>query len=502
MKFSKAALLLLTMMPVLAVAQFTGPSSSQSPYVLPIADGWQSTALITTGDDAKENGYVMAGIPDGLGALPGKFEDGNYVADKAYMTVFMNHEIPSTLGVARAHGGTGAFVSQWTIQLNTLQVKRGQDFIQNLQVWNGTNYVPASGAALNINRLCSADLPAANALFNPATGNGFAGRVFMDGEEFADGRTFAHVLTGAEKGTSYELPALGRMAFENSVAHPNAGDKTLVAETDDTTPGQVYLYVGDKKNSGNAVDRAGLSGGKLFVIKVTNGGANYNNGPVTRENNGAINGTFTLVDVSGARATSATLDAASVANGTSFARPEDNAWDTQNPRVLYFVVTGATIDGKGQNARLYKLTFDSIANPTGGTIEFIVERTPNPGATPPEPGFAQFDNITVAGDGSVMVMEDPGNNAYIAKTYRVDPNTKVATAVMHSDPARFAPPTPPPFNQDEESSGIIEVTDIVKSANWYEAGRRYFLGDLQAHFESTVEQVEGGQLYLIASPKQ
>jgi len=206
--------------------------------------------------------------------------------------------------------------------------------------------------------------------------------------------------------------------------------------------------------------------------------------------------------VSGARATPATLDAASVANGTSFARPEDANWDTQNPRVLYFVITGANIDGKAQNARLYKLTFDSVANPTGGTIEFITERTPNAGATPPEPGFAQFDNITVAGDGSVMVQEDPGNNPYLAKTYQVNPATKQATAVLQSDPARFGAPTPPPFNVDEESSGIIEVTDVVRSANWFEAGRRYFLADIQAHYTNSAELVEGGQLYLVASPKQ
>ena len=78
----------------------------------------------------------------------------------------------------------------------------------------------------------------------------------------------------------------------------------------------------------------------------------------------------------------------------------------------------------------------------------------------------------------------------------------MATAILHSDPVRFAPPNTPPFNQDEESSGIIEVTDIVKSANWYESGRRYFLADLQAHYETTAELVEGGQLYLVASPKE
>src|SRR5919204_3173115 len=161
MNFSKAVLLLLAMAPAFAGAQITGPSSSQSPYVLPGADGWQTTSLITAGDGAKENGYRMVGIPDGLGAIAGRFDDGNYVADKAYMTIFMNHEIPNTAGVARAHGSTGAFVSQWTVHLNTLQVKSGQDLIQDVELWDpiGGQYVPSSSTlAARFNRLCSADL--------------------------------------------------------------------------------------------------------------------------------------------------------------------------------------------------------------------------------------------------------------------------------------------------------------------------------------------------------
>jgi hypothetical protein len=504
MKLSKAVLLLLAVVPALGAAQITGPSSSQSPYSVPSAAGWQTTSLITVGDGAKENGYRMVGIPDGLGAIAGKFEEGSFVADKTFMTVFMNHELPNTSGVVRAHGATGAFVSQWTVHLNTLQVKSGQDLVHDVQLWDiaSGQYVPSSGTlAARFNRLCSADLPAAGAFFNPATGKGFAGRLFMDGEETADGRGFAHVITGSEKGTSYELPHLGRFAYENSVASPNAGDKTVVVALDDSTPGQVYVYVGDKKDIGNPAERAGLTGGSLFGIRVNNGGANYANGPVARENNGSVNGTFTLVNVSDvAVGSSAALDATSIARGiTNFARPEDGAWDTQNPRVFYFVVTGANIDGQGQSARLYRLTFDSISNPTGGTIELVVDRA---NLTPSTPTFAQFDNITVAGDGSVLVQEDPGNNPYLAQTWHVNPTTKVATAILVADPNRFASPPLPPFNVDEENSGIIEVTDIVKSANWFEAGRRYFLADTQAHYANGAELVEGGQLYLIASPRQ
>jgi secreted PhoX family phosphatase len=249
------------------------------------------------------------------------------------------------------------------------------------------------------------------------------------------------------------------------------------------------------------VERAGLQNGRLYGIKVTNGGANYANGPVTLENNGPVAGTFTLQQFTRAEAagTGAMLQAASVAGGvTEFARPEDGHWDTRNPNVFYWVTTGATVGGKTQAARLYKLTFDSIANPTGGTIELVVDSatlTGTDGQT-----ARSFDNITVDGDGNVIVQEDPGNNPYIAKVWKVDPRTRTAAQIFESDRARFSFDAPNGLTDDEENSGVIEVTDIVKSAKWYEAGRRYYLGDMQAHYAIPGELVEGGQVYLMASP--
>lgn len=465
---------------------FTAPSSSETPYVVPAADGWQTISLISAGDVAEENGYRMAGIPDGLGVMAGKFEDGKYVAEKAYLTVFMNHEITPGGGITRLHGTNGAFVSEWSVHLNSLTVKRGEDLIRDVYTWDAATSQWVFNPTAQFNRFCSADLPAYTAFYNPQTRKGFDGRMFMNGEESgAQGRAFAHVVTGAGKGTSYELPALGRSSWENIVAHPNAGDRTIVAALNDSTPGQVNVFVGQKQATGNPVERAGLASGTLYGIKVTNGGANYANGAVTRENAGPINGTFMLV-------------AANDAGVTKFARPEDGAWDTQNTRAFYFVVTGASVDGAGQSARLYKLTFDSLADlAAGGTIQLIVDRAAIAGP----PTFAQFDNITVAGDGSVMVQEDPGNVEYIAKTWQVNPVTKSATAILQSDATRFTAPYVAPFNRDEESSGIIEVTEFVKAANWYEQGRRYFLADIQAHYAIPGELYEGGQLYLVVSPK-
>jgi secreted PhoX family phosphatase len=475
----------------------TGPQSSATPYVVPTADGWEVTSLITVGDTAKNSPYAMVGIPDGMGAVAGKFaENGAYVADKAYITVFLNHELGGSAGVVRAHGSTGAFVSQWTIHLNSLQVKWGEDLIRDVYVWDGSGFAQAPGVTFN--RFCSGDLPPLTGFYDSASGKGFNGLIYMNGEETgAEGRAFGHVVSGDEKGTSYELPYLGKFSWENSVAHPNAGDKTLVVGLDDSSPGQVYLYVGDKQSSGNPVERAGLQNGYLYGIKVTDGGSNYGNGPAPSENAGAIEGSFELHPFTRAEAagSGAALQALSVAAGvTEFARPEDGHWDTRNPNVFYWATTGRS----NQTARLYKFTFDSIENPAGGTIELVVDSASLTG----EDGETarSFDNLTVDGDGNVIVQEDPGGSAYIAKTWKINPTTGSAVQIFESDRDRFDPAGPDFLTTNEESSGVIEVTDIVQNANWYEAGRRYYLANMQAHYPIAGELVEGGQVYLMASP--
>ncbi len=73
----------------------------------------------------------------------------------------MHHEIPSTLGVPRDHGATGAFVSKWVVDEETLEVLHGDDLIKTIsrQVGGQWVQVPAGDPALTIGRLCSADLP-------------------------------------------------------------------------------------------------------------------------------------------------------------------------------------------------------------------------------------------------------------------------------------------------------------------------------------------------------
>ena len=462
----------------------TGPTSSTSPYVVGVHASISTVSLLTVGDQTEANdGWQMVGIPDGLGAFDNN--DGTF-------TVLMNHELGAGEGVVRDHGFAGSFVSRLVIDKTTLEVLSGEDLIQHAFTYNvGTgNYDPLAGP---IGRLCSADLPAETAFFNPVTGLGYnGGRIFMSGEEIGnEGRNFAHFVTGAEAGNSYELAWLGNMSYENEVANPHTGDKTVVALTDNSTPGQVYFYVGDKKAAApglDALDMAGLTGGTFYGLKVTELDTLADN---NNESNGTTLGAdrasaFTLVslgDVSGM--TGAQIQAASEANEvTEFLRPEDGQWDTINPDIFYFVTT----NGFGQPSRLWAAEFNDASNPTaGGSIRMLLDGTE---------GQQMLDNMTVTKDGKVLLQEDPGNNAHLAKIWEYDPATDTLTMLAQHDPDRFDPTAPvggqPFLTQDEESSGIIDVTDILGSG-----GQNVFLLDVQAHFAIPGELVQGGQLGLI-----
>jgi hypothetical protein len=469
----------------------TGPSSSSSPYVVGVDASISTAALLTVGDTTSD-GYQMVGIPDGIGA----FDNGD-----GTFTVLMNHELGTTQGAVHAHGATGAFVSKLIIDKVTLEVQSGADLIQRVFLYDtatGGYYDPAAdGDPLTdpyaFSRLCSSDLADVSAFYNADTGLGYNGRILLGGEEdgppFGDyGKAFAHFVDGAEAGNSYEIPWLGHMAFENVIANPDSGDTTMVAVTDDSTPGQVYFYFGEKQSAGTALERAGLTGGALWGVQVDelNNLVDNNNEANGTDLGGDFESSFSLVnlgdvsDLDGA-ALQANSEAAGV---TEFLRPEDGAWDTVNPDVFYFVTTNSF----SSPSRLWAMEFDDPTDPNaGGTIRMLLDGTE---------GQRMLDNMTVNRDGKVIMQEDPGGNDHLAKIWEYDPLTDALTLLAQHDPDRFDPNAPvggePFLTRDEESSGIIDVTGILGSA-----GQNVYLFDVQAHFALPGNLVQGGQLGLM-----
>ena len=447
----------------------TGPSSSQAPYVLPSQDGVITKSILTVGDSV--DGYRMVGIPDGLGA---------YESRPGTFTVLMNHELAQAQGTVRDHGAIGSFVSRYVVEEDSLAVASGRDQIVRVATWNAatSSYNPPAKGIV-IGRLCSADLPGLSAVYDKRSRTGYNGPLFLSGEEVGpEGRAFAH----AEGGISWELPSLGKFSWENAVANPATGRKTVVVGTDDSTPGQVYVYVGEKKATRNPAERAGLTGGKLYGIKVS-GIA------VEPPNTGVPSGTaFTAADLGDVKnMTGTAIDTASDANQvTEWQRPEDASWDPKHPNDLYFAITA----NFANQSKLYRLRFADPANPAaGGKVDQLLTGSEDGGTGE---RFHMLDNLTVDRRGHVMLQEDPGNNPYLARIWQYDIKHDKLTEVAEFDPGLFAGPNF--LTQDEESSGIIDAEEIL--------GKGWYLFDAQIHRSNPdLELVEFGQLLaLYVSP--
>jgi hypothetical protein len=449
--------------------EIQGPSSSQTPYVVRAQNGSGvvTHSILTVGDYVNlkpdNTPYYLVGIPDGLGA----FDNGD-----GTFTVLMNHELNTTDGIIRAHGATGAFVSIWIIRKDDLTVLHGEDLIQQVVTWNPLGFwnPPATGVVLA--RLCSADLPERSAFYDEDSGLGYDGHLFLDGEEVSGGRAFAHALDG----TSYEIPWLGKYQFENAVAHPDPGQNTIVIGLDDTTPGQVYIYAGQKTNSSQPAEAAGLANGVLYGLKITG---------IPVEDDTTVlpePAPFTVHNFGDASLLSAAdLETLSSANQvTAFQRPEDGAWDPTNRNYFYFVTTASFTT----KSRLWRLRFVDVANPAlGGTIEMVLDGTE---------GQRMMDNITINRNGDVLIQEDPGNQPHLAKIWRYYPAEDKLSLIAEHDPDRFVSGASGFLTQDEESSGIIDMSEIL--------GEGKFLIDVQAHYSIPGELVQGGQLLLLHIP--
>jgi hypothetical protein len=421
----------------------TGPSSSDAPYVVRHVPGVTLTSILSAGD--RVGGYTMAGTPDGLGA----FDNGD-----GTFTVLMNHEFGRTTSIARSHGNTaGSFVSRYVVDKSTLRVLSGRDQITNL----------ITAGSKNIDRLCSADLPALTAFYNPSTGLGYNGRIFMNGEESAPtGRAFGHVVA---TGDSYELTALGLAGWENVAANPSTGDRTVVVGQSDGGTQNVYVYAGDKQSTGSPVDKAGLTNGSRKAISVAgfpteSGSADFPASPQP----------FALADT-----------------GTAFDRPEDGAWDPSNPNDYYFATTASM----SKHSRLWRLSFVDAQRPElGGTITKVLEGPADD--IPSSVGPKMMDNLTINDRGQVLLQEDPGGNAYLAGLYQFDIATGALRRIVDHDPQRFTPSGTTFDTIDEESSGIIPAPFLGEGA---------YLFDDQNHTKvNDPAVVEKGQLLLLHVP--
>lgn len=344
--------------------QNNGPSTTEAPYLAPTDPRVRLVSLLSAGDTvpgattASGTPWRFGGVPDGLAA----YDNGD-----GTVTLLVNHEITATAGGPHDTGAaSGAYVDRLLVDKVTLRVVEAQELGQHLYL-----YDPATKAYIEqadaLSRLCSADLPPRSAFYDAASGLGTKARIFLNGEESgAEGRAFGWIATGTAAGSVFELPALGNISFENLLASPNSGERTVVISNEDATGGQLYVYLGEKQREGTDIQRAGLTNGEVYGIK-----ASFLNEASSGQ---PLSGTFGLSPLGDfTDKTGAELQQASKRAGvTGWLRPEDGAWDTVDPNRYYFVTTN-TLDGP---SRLWALDFKDVRHPEeGGTFRALLDGT-------------------------------------------------------------------------------------------------------------------------------
>lgn len=496
---------------IVAAAALAGSALAATaikPYVEPVGSEYTIRPLFSADDKVPLLGgapgqqYRMVGIPDGLGAHPNG--DGT-------STLFMNHELNSNTLSEPIVGGPknrGAFVSQWILDSDgdPIAGRRAYD-----RVFSEDTFVGPAPDTTNttraLARFCSGFLA------GPATG--FDRWIYLTNEEE---QTAANTFDGMG-GVSvaifdnelHTLPALGRYSKENTVVQPHRGTRAVIFSTEDgpaTLDNQLYMYVGKKDRSAHAsvLERNGLVDGTLYVFRSLDPARNSERTFVTS----SVKGEWVPIPNAGAL-TDVQLEASSdAANAMTFIRPEDGAFNPNNPNEFFFDTTGSSsgsAEGVNELGRLYSLRLHpgNPLKPATLTIVYNADLVVAGGgdtAISPDNLDASRRYLMINEDGTTesrAVMAAKGRDGSIWRfdltkgpTGAVGVDATTATRVAElNPPGRDGTPVGPGV---WETSGIIDASGLFAADTW--------LSDVQAHPPTTppggpTVTVEDGQLFVM-----
>jgi hypothetical protein len=438
-------------------------ATSVKPYVEPVGGAYQVRALFSVDDRVPLLGgtqgqqYRMVGIPDGLGAHPNR--DGT-------STLYMNHELNFTALSEPVVGGPknrGAIVSQWLLDADGDPVagRRAYDRIYDENTLLGPAPVVGNEAQMprQLARFCSG--------FLAGSANGFDRHIYLTNEEASSPDTF-----DGKGGLS------------------------------------VAIFDGKKNRSAKAsvLARDGLDNGKLYVFRsldpARNSERTFTSGSVTGE----------WIEVPNAEEfTDAQLEAASDAAGAmTFVRPEDGAFNPNNPSEFFFDTTGSSSgadEGVNELGRLYSLRLHP-GNPLKPATLSVVYNADTVVAAGGDIAISP-DNLDVSRrylmineDGTTesrAVMAAKGRDGSIWR-FDLTKGPVGAVGVDASTATRVAQLDPPGRDGVPVGPGVWETSGIIDASAMF--GADTWLSDVQAHPPTTppagpTVTVEDGQLFLL-----
>ena len=545
----------------------TGFASNDPPMMN--ADGvWEARALLTIGDHLPsrdrrfaEQAYQPVGAPDGLGA---------YQLDEGTVRVLVNHELDGKAGYPyRLDNGTaltGARISFLDVDRRTLRILDSgiaYGTIRDRQgriVETGFQVNEVSRTEQGLSRLCSSQL------VEEGTYN-FVDTIYVTQEELSD--PLGHPYGGTvwaldvERRTLHAVPAMGRMAGENTTPLSGPSDSVALLIGDDTIPqtdegealGQIadlhtspdhvvtaplWLYVG-KKNApvveqalplgidpANAtfLNRNGLLAGQLYYFVAEHGVrtvAQFNGTGST------LTGAWKKIEVldkakAGEKGydslgykTGLTLRREAKAGGAfQFSRPEDVSTHPAIGTRAVLASTGRDTVFPDHDAwgTIYRIDVDFEAMTATLTILYDGDDAGGARFSHPDAGIRSPDNLVWARDGSIYIQEDKAkqqdplfgsHSGQEASLWRLAPLTGEVQRIALIDRSVVLPKG----STDEkpgvigawESAGILDVTHLFDAR----VGERLLLATVQAHtirdgLIAKHKLVEGGQLILLRQP--
>ena len=554
---------------LLGVALTGFASKHPSPVSMMNGQGtWEVLALLTIGDrlpsrDSRftDQAYQPVGALDGLGA---------YRLDEGTVRVLVNHELDGKAGYPyRLDSGatlTGARISFLDIDHRTLQVLNSGIAYRSIRdrqgriVETGLQVNEVSHTDQGLSRLCSSQL-IGKGTFN------FVETIYLTQEELSD--PLSHPYGGTvwaldvERRTLHAVPAMGRMAGENTTPLSGPPDSVALLIGDDTIPqtdegesfGQkadrhtspdhlvtapLWLYVGQKNAStvekalppgvdpANAMflNRNGLLVGQLYYFVAEHGVrtvAQFNGTGST------LTGVWKKIEVldktkAGEKGydplgykTGLTLRQEAKAGGAfQFSRPEDVSTHPSIGTRAVLASTGRDTVFPGHDAwgTIYQIDVDMKG--MKATLKILYDGDDAGGArfSHPDEGIRSPDNLDWAEDGFIYIQEDNAkqreplfgsHSGQEASLWRLDPLTGEVQRIARIDRSVVLPEDStderPGAIGEWESSGILDVTHLFDSR----VGERVLLATVQAHtirdgMIAKRKLVEGGQLILLRSP--
>lgn len=545
----------------------TGFASKDPPMMK--ADGpWEARPLFTIGDHLPSRDprfanreYRPVGALDGLGA---------YQLDEGTVRVMVNHELDGKTGhpyrLANGVTLTGARISFLDIDRRTSRILDSGIAYGTIRDRQGRIVETAfqineiAQTEQGLSRLCSSQL------IEKGTFN-FVDTIYMTQEEISDPLGHPHGGTvwalDVEHQTLHAVPAMGRMAGENTT--PLAGRPHTVALLigDDTIPQTVeadaagqdaglhtspdhvvtaplWLYVGQKNApvveqartpgvepvNSTFLNRNGLLAGQLYYFVADHGVrtvAQFNG------TGSMLTGVWKEIEVldrtkAGGKGydrlgykTGLTLRQEAKTGGAfQFSRPEDVSTHPSIGTRAVLASTGRDTVFSGHDAwgTIYRIDVDFEA--MTATLKILYDGDDAGAArfSHPDKGIRNPDNLDWAEDGWIYIQEDKAkkqnplfgsHSGEEASFWRLDPVTGAVQRIARINRSVVLPKG----STDEqsgvigawESSGILDVTSLFETR----VGERMLLATVQAHTIrdgriTTHNLVEGGQLILLRRP--